>query len=109
MSLPGIKGIRQAVSDFNSWCGAARIYFDKSSKEVWTNIYDGPQSWHEYPDDDIVEVAQKAIFSAWERDNRITRSRLTELCVEALNNDKVIDKETINSQSQDDEYEEMEL
>ena len=34
-----IKGIKKAVGKFNSWQGAARVYFDTATGEVWTMIY----------------------------------------------------------------------
>ena len=78
-----IKGIKKAVGDFNNWQGAARTYFDKAGKTVWTNIYTGPEQWTEYPGD-VVEVASKATYRMDERDDKITMARLTELCREAL-------------------------
>lgn len=81
-----IKGIRKAVGDFNNWQGAARIYFDKSTGEVWANVYTAPCWWTEYHDVNIVEVYSKATYSMWERDNTITMKRLKQICLNEYTN-----------------------
>lgn len=79
-----IRGIKKAVGEFSHWQGAARIYFDRSTGEVWTNIYTSPCWWNEYHDDAIVQVASKSTWSMWERDDRITMEELRGLCARAM-------------------------
>ncbi len=55
-----IKGLKKAVSEFNKWDEQARIYFDKNELEVWTMVYPGGnESWENYHDENIIEVASK--------------------------------------------------
>src|SRR5690625_455890 len=55
-----IKGIKKAVGEYNNWQEQARIYFDKEDLEVWTNVYpSGNESWDEYHDENVVQVASK--------------------------------------------------
>ena len=75
-----ITGIKKAVGTFNKWQGAARVYLDKSTGEVWTNIYTAPCWWTEYRSEDITEVTSKATNSMWERDNITTMAELNNLC-----------------------------
>lgn len=73
-------GIKKAVSEYNHWQGAARVYLDRSTGEVWTKIYTAPGWWDEYHDPAITEVTSKATWSMWERDDRITMRELRDLC-----------------------------
>ena len=77
-----IKGIRKAVTAFNNWHGAARVYFDKSEMKVWTNVYADGNSWDDYHDDDIVEIANK--LSMLSRDAQITMREIRELVTTEL-------------------------
>lgn len=75
-----ITGIKKAVGEFNNWQGAARIYFDKSTGKVWTDVYTAPCWWSEYHDANIVEVYSKATFSMCERDNKMSMAELRTIC-----------------------------
>jgi hypothetical protein len=75
-----ITGIKKAVGDFNNWQGAARIYFDRSTGEVWTNIYTAPTWETIYHDPTIVQLASKATWVMTQRDNTITMAGLKILC-----------------------------
>ena len=77
-----IKGVKKAVGEFNHWQGAARIYFDRSTGKVWTNVYTAPGWWDEYHDNAIVEVCSKATCSMCQRDDRITMDMLCSLCTQ---------------------------
>lgn len=79
-----IKGIKTAVGDFNCWQGAARIYFDSQTGEVWTNVYAGPGEWNEYLDPSVVQIASKSTWSITSRDDRITMRTLRNLCEAAI-------------------------
>lgn len=74
-----ITGIRKAVSAFNDWQGAARVYFDPSDISVWTKVYAGPGEWDRYKDPKIMQIAQKATNRMDERDNKITMREIREL------------------------------
>lgn len=74
-----ITGIRKAVSTFNDWQGAARVYFDPSDMSVWTKAYASPREWDKYKDPKIVQIAQKATNRMDERDNTITMREIREL------------------------------
>ena len=75
-----ITGIKKAVSEFNNWTqGGARIYFDKTDKKVWCNIYPDGNSWDDYHDANIVELTHKG-FSMASQWNKITMVELKELC-----------------------------
>lgn len=74
-----IKGIREAVRDYNMWQGAARIYYDPSDCSVWCNIYTSPGWWDEYDDPNIVQVASKATNDMRQRNYRISKRKLEEL------------------------------
>lgn len=74
-----IAGIRKAVSAFNDWQGAARVYFDPSDMSVWTKVYASPREWDKYKDPKIVQIAQKATNRMDERDNTITMREIREL------------------------------
>ncbi len=81
-----IIGIRKAVSAFNDWQGAARVYFDPSDNSVWTKTYAGPGEWNRYKDPKIVQIAQKATNRIDERDNTITMREIRELVDGVINN-----------------------
>lgn len=74
-----IIGIRKAVGAFNTWQGAARVYFDPSDTSVWTKTYVSPGEWNRYKDARIFEIAQKATNRMDERDNKITMREIREL------------------------------
>lgn len=57
-----IAGIAEAVTDFNRWKGAARIYFDSSDNSVWTNVYADGNSFDRYHDSSIIEVMSKTLL-----------------------------------------------
>lgn len=84
MSTLAISGLKTAVGDFNSWQGAARVYFDKSVLTVWTNVDEGPGSFDDYKSEQIVEVYQKATSDIRERDNRVTMYELRNVCENKL-------------------------
>lgn len=73
-----ITGIRKAVGAFNSWQGAARVYFDPTDMRVWTNIYNSPGEEDHYDDPAITQIAQKATTRMDERDDRITMRQIRE-------------------------------
>lgn len=52
-------GLAQAVADFNSWIGAATVYYDESDNTVWTNVYASENEWDEYDSDSIFGVLGK--------------------------------------------------
>lgn len=79
-----ITGIKKAVGEFNRWQGAARIYLDRSTGEVWTKIYTDPGWWDEYGDTAIIQVAGKATWSMWQRDDKITMEELRSLCARKM-------------------------
>lgn len=74
-----ITGIRKAVSAFNAWQGAARVYFDPSDTSVWTKTYASPREWDKYKDPKITQIAQKATNRMDERNNTITMREIREL------------------------------
>lgn len=78
------KGLKAAVISFNKWRGAARIYFNKKSYEVWTMLYEGPGSWDEYQESCITEVYNKATHSIINCDDTVTMRQLKELCIDSL-------------------------
>ena len=80
-----ITGIRKAVGAFNSWQGAARVYFDPSDMSVWTNVYGGPGEEDRYDDPAITQIAQKATNRMDERDDTITMRQIRETVAEAVN------------------------
>lgn len=80
MSTSIIKGIDKAVSDFNSWNGIARIYFDKGTEEVWTKTYKATNLWEHSLNKDIVEVHNKGINSKAECNNTVTLEDLKSKC-----------------------------
>lgn len=73
-SVETIEGIDSAIRDFNSWKGAARIYFDSSDNSVWTNVYADGNSFDRYHDSSIIEVMNKTLL----QDNR-NRTNAAEL------------------------------
>lgn len=74
------KKLKQAVKDFNAWQGPARIYYDKSDGDIWTNIYTAPEWWDEYHSPDISEVCSKATIAMTGRNSKISEKRLQALC-----------------------------
>lgn len=86
-----IKGIKSAVSDFNKWQGAARVYFNKSEMKMWTNVYHGPEQWEDYHDENIVEIHRKAVHNMAERDDKTSMKELAELAQRALNGETIYD------------------
>lgn len=78
-----ITGIKSAVGEYNHWQGAARVYLDLSTGEVWTKVYTAPCWYNDYHDSAIIEVTSKATWSMQERDNTITMRELWKLCEEA--------------------------
>lgn len=81
-----LTGIKNAVSEFNDWQGAARIYVDCKAMSVWTQVYSGPDSWDEYNSDDIYQIWSKATQRLDERDDTITMRQIRELVGEVLEN-----------------------
>lgn len=61
-SVETIAGIAEAVTDFNRWKGAARIYFDRSDNSVWTNVYADGNSFDRYHDSSIIGVMSKTLL-----------------------------------------------
>lgn len=57
----GLKmvGLRKAAGDTqrNVPRMVYRIYYDRSSGEVWTNYYHSPNSWTEYSNDAVICVS----------------------------------------------------
>lgn len=60
-----IIGLKKAAGDTqrNARGMVYRIYYDKSSGEVWTNYYHSPNSWTQYPGDNVICVS----CSTWPR------------------------------------------
>lgn len=77
-----IKGIKKAVGDFNRWIGCARIYFDRSDGQVWTNEYHSAGSYSNYASNDIIEIHSKGaqMASNWDKTSmKELRSMIEEL------------------------------
>lgn len=74
---PKIKltGVKKAVSEFNNWQGAARVYLDRDNLCVWTNIYTDGNSWTEHQGD-VVEIHNKLHMS--DAGNKTTMRELQE-------------------------------
>lgn len=77
-----IKGLKKAVGEFNNWQGAARIYFDKDTKEVWTNVYASENEWDQYNDRNIVQVHEK--LSLAQNRDKTSMKELQHICEMAL-------------------------
>lgn len=81
-----IKGLKKAVSEFNKWTGAARIYFDKEGLEVWTNVYSGPGEWDEYSNEAISEVIEKGTHTMESGWNKTTMAEVENRCLTIIQN-----------------------
>lgn len=77
-----IKGLRNAVRDFNAWDKAARIYFDKANMSVETYVYPDLNSWQEFDNPNIVEVFKK--HDILDRDLKISMKVLEIACLDTL-------------------------
>lgn len=77
-----IKGLRNAVRDFNAWDKAARIYFDKANMSVETYVYPDLNSWQEFDNPNIVEVFKK--HDILDRDLKISMNVLERACLDTL-------------------------
>ncbi len=75
-----ITGIKRAVGEFNRWQGAARIYLDTSTGEVWTKIYTAPNWETKYHDSAIVQVLSKSTYNMYGRGDKITMQSLRDMC-----------------------------
>lgn len=79
-----IKGLKKAVGEYNKWQEQARIYFDKNELEVWANVYPGGnESWDNYHDKNIVEVASKRGAVANDNDY-LSMRELKNICANKL-------------------------
>lgn len=84
MAVPAIKlnGIKKAVGDFNKWQGVARIYFNRETLDVWTEVYTDGNSYDAYTNVNIVEVLAKTSLTA--RDNKTSMAHVQQLCESAM-------------------------
>lgn len=74
------KGLKSAVGDYN-WAEHAMIVMDKETREVWTDMFAGPNEWNVYHDDSVVDVCGKhAIYPS---QITITVEELEKLCLAA--------------------------
>ena len=52
-----ISGLKSAAGDTHHDANNYhRIYLDRGTGEIWTNLYVSSQDWSEYDDSDIIEV-----------------------------------------------------
>ena len=79
MAQVKFTGIKKAVGEFNHWQGPAIINLDKSSGEVWTDIFSSAGSYNAYHSRSIVEIYGKATWSMQERDDRISMKDLQKI------------------------------
>lgn len=84
MAVPSIKlnGIKKAVGDFNKWQGVARIYFNRETLDVWTEVYTDGSSYDAYTNVNIVEVLAKTSLAA--RDDKTSMAHVQHLCEDAM-------------------------
>ena len=57
-----ITGIRKAITEYKNWLAidyrhTANIMLDKSTGEVWTDIFLDCNEWKEYHSDDIISLS----------------------------------------------------
>lgn len=83
-TTPTIKlnGIKKAVGDFNKWQGVARIYFNRETLDVWTEVYTDSNSYDAYTNVAIVEVLAKTTLTA--RDDKTSMAHVQQLCEDAM-------------------------
>ena len=56
-----ITGVKKAIGDYKSWMSrrygnAANIMLDKSTGEVWTDVFTDCNSWIEYHSESIISL-----------------------------------------------------
>lgn len=71
-------GLESAVKDYNL-AAHAIIVMDKETLEVWTDVFEGPNTWKVYHDDNVVNVLEKHAF--YPEDITITVTELKERCL----------------------------
>lgn len=76
-----VMGIKSACNEFNSWEGAARIYYNKESNEVWTEIYHSDDLSTKYNDSAIIEVYSKTLSL---KHTKITPVRLSDVIAKII-------------------------
>lgn len=81
-----IKGIKKALKEYKSWLSldsrhAANIMLDKSTGEVWTDVFPVCNEWKEYHSKDIVSLAQ---YVRERTDEPFTVQLLTKYAKEAV-------------------------
>lgn len=79
-----IKGVRNAVSDFNNWQGTARVFYDRADKKMWTNVYASENDTEKYHDESIVEIWNK--LNILQRDDKVTMQQLRQAAYESEKN-----------------------
>lgn len=75
-------GIKSAVGDFNHWTGAAAVYLNRDTGEVWTNVYADGADQVIYRDADVVElIAKRSLTHDWDT---VTMQQIGELATAAM-------------------------
>lgn len=72
-----IKGLENAMRDFNKWQGVATIKLDLDTNEAWTDVFTSCNDWIEYHSKNIVTVLSKR--NIHQRDKRTSRKELKSL------------------------------
>lgn len=78
------NGIKKAVGFFNNTQMVARIMLDKSTGDVWTDLFFNTSDYKNYHDNNIVMVVGKD--NLYSRDNTIKMAKLKQLCKDAMDN-----------------------
>jgi len=74
-----IKGIKEAVEEFNNWKGSAKIFFDESDNSIWTNIYNNPSETNVYRSTEIYEILSKGKYDMRTYDDQTSIKNLTKI------------------------------
>lgn len=79
-----IKGLNEAVEEYNDNINAVRIYFDKEALNVWAIAYPDLNNWEEYHNNAVVQVASKPNAPFTANYFTLSENELEELCENQL-------------------------
>lgn len=72
-----IKGIEEAVKDFNEHSSAATIVYDYKENEVWSDLFLTDQEFNTYPPSaPILRIAGKSQIEAEMKKGNISKKRI---------------------------------
>ena len=79
-----ITGIKKATGDFNNWIGHAEVMLDKSTGEVWTDIFASCGDKNVYKDSNVVRLLSKGVMQMSENWDKTSMQDLKKLAEEVL-------------------------